>query len=187
MSRLRIQQRTRIYLGCEGQSEQSYGKRLGEIADAAGLSLYFDCDVLQPGGGDPLALIERAIRRIKQREAKRTAFALRAILLDQDKLGVKPERDALIEALARRNHLHLIWQEPCHEGLLLRHLDGQQKKRPVTSELAEQALKAVWNEYQKPMAAMHLAVRIDLQAVLRAASVESTFKTFLESIGLTRR
>lgn len=46
MSRLRIQQRIRIYLGCEGPSEQSYGKRLGEIADAAGLHLYFDCDVL---------------------------------------------------------------------------------------------------------------------------------------------
>jgi hypothetical protein len=184
MSRLRIQQRTRIYLGCEGQSEQSYVARLSQIAEAASLHLHFDNDVLQPGGGDPLALVELAIRRIKQREAKRTAFAFRAILLDRDKLGVKPERDAQIESLTKRNQLYLIWQEPCHEGFLLRHLEGQQTKRPVTSDLAEQALKAVWTEYQKAMPAMHLASKIDLQAILRASSVESIFKDFLVQIGL---
>jgi hypothetical protein len=187
MSRLRIQQRTRIYLGCEGPSEQSYGKRLGEIVEAVGLHLYFDNDVLQPGGGDPLALVELAIRRIKAKEAKRTTFALRAILFDRDKWGIKPERDAQIEPLAKRHRLHLIWQEPCHEGFLLRHIEGHEAARPVTSDLASQALKRVWSEYHKPMAAIHLAVRIDLQAILRAASVESPFKDFLDSIGLTRR
>ncbi len=187
MSRLRIQQRTRIYLGCEGLSEQSYGKRLGEIADAAGLHLYFDCDVLQPGGGDPFTLVQLAIRRIREIEAKRTAFTFRAILLDRDKWGIKPERDAQIEPLARRNRLHLIWQEPCHEGFLLRHLKGHETARPVTSELASQALKRIWAEYRKPMAAMHLTSKIDLRAILRAASAECTFKDFLDQIGLTRQ
>jgi len=56
VSRLRPQ-RTRIYFGCEGQSEQSYGKRLNEIADEVSLHLHFDNDVLQPGGGDPLELV----------------------------------------------------------------------------------------------------------------------------------
>ncbi len=181
----RIPQRVRIYLGCEGPSEQSYGKRLGEIADAAGLHLYFDNDVLQPGGGDPLALVQLAIRRIREREAKRTSFSHRAILLDRDKWGIKPERDAQIESLAKRNRLRLIWQEPCHEGFLLRHLEGQQTVRPKTSTLAAQALKSLWDEYHKPMPAMHLAGKIDLQAVLRVSSVESAFKEFLDQIGLT--
>jgi hypothetical protein len=182
-----IPQRKRIYLGCEGESEQSYGKRLNEIADAAGLHLHFDNDVLQPGGGDPLDLVKLAIRRIKEKEARRTSFAFRAILLDQDKWGIKPERDTQIEPLVRRNRLHLIWQKPCHESFLLRHLEGQQSARPQTSALASQALNRIWTEYHKPMTAVHLAVRIDLQAVLRAASVECTFKDFLDQIGLTRQ
>jgi len=186
MSRLRIQQRTRIYLGCEGQSEQSYGARLGQIAEAAGLHLHIDNDVLHPGGGDPLALVELATRQIRLKETKRGSFAHRAILLDCDKVGVKPERDAQIEPLARRNRLCLIWQEPCHEGFLLRHLEGHQSARPATSDLASQALKRIWAEYHKPMAAMHLAGRIDLQAVRSASSVEAAFQDFLGRIGLLR-
>jgi hypothetical protein len=185
MSRLRIQQRTRIYLGCEGQSEQSYGARLGQIADAVGLHLYFDSDVLQPGGGDPLALVRLAIRRIREKEAKRGIFAFRAILLDCDKMGAKRERDAQIGQLSSRNRLHLIWQEPCHEGFLLRHLDGHQTARPITSDLAEQTLKSVWAEYQKAMPAVRLATRIDLQAVRRACSVEAALAVFLNQIGFT--
>jgi hypothetical protein len=187
MSRLRIQQRTRIYLGCEGQSEQSYAARLSQIAEAAGLHLHIDNDVLHPGGGDPLALVELAIRRIKEIEAKRTAFALRAILLDRDKWGIKPERDTQIEPLAKRNRLHLIWQEPCHEGFLLRHLEGHEATRPVTSDLASQALKRIWAEYHKPMAAMHLASKIDLEAVRRASSVDAALAAFLHQIGLLRQ
>lgn len=181
----RIPQRMRIYLGCEGPSEQSYGKRLGEIADGAGLHLFLDCDVLRPGGGDPLALVQLAVCRIRRIEAKRTTFAFRAILLDRDKLGIKPERDAQIEPLATRNRLHLIWQEPCHEGFLLRHLEGHETARPLTSELASQALKRIWAEYQKPMAAMHLAGRIDIDALRRACSVEAALAAFLDQIGLT--
>ena len=164
MSRLRIQQRTRIYLGCEGQSEQSYGARLSQIAEAAGLHLHIDNDVLQPGSGDPLALVQSAIRRIKEREPKRGDFAFRAILLDRDRWGVAPERDAQIGQLSRQNRLHLIWQEPCHE-----------------------ALKAVWAEYEKPMPAAHLATRIDLQAVRRASLVETALAAFLDQIGLAGR
>ena len=85
---LRIPQRRRVYLGCEGASEQSYGKRLNEIADAAGLHLYIDCDVLQPGGGDPLALVESAIKRIRQRVLRRGPFADCAVMLDTDKLQI---------------------------------------------------------------------------------------------------
>ena len=184
MSRLRIQQRTRIYLGCEGQSEQSYGARLSQIADASGLHLHLDNDVLQPGGGDPLAIVQLAVRRIKQKESTRGVFAFRAVLLDRDKWGAAPERDARIDRLSSQNRLHLIWQEPCHEGFLLRHLDGQQTARPITSDLAAQALKCVWAEYEKPMPAVRLATRIDLQSVRRASLVDAALAAFLDQIGL---
>lgn len=184
MSRPRIQQRTRIYFGCEGESEQSYGKRLNEIADSFGLHLHFDKDIPRPGG-DPLQLTQSAIRRIKERE-KHGAFTYRALLIDRDKLGIKPEWAAQIESLAGKHRLHLIWQNPCHESFLLRHLEGQENARPQTTDLASQALKRAWPEYRKPMSAMQLATKIDVQAVLRFGSVEPAFAEFLDLIGLTQ-
>lgn len=187
MSRLRIRQRTRIYLGCEGESERSYGKRLNEIADAAGLSLFLDCDVLQPGGGDPLALVQLAVKHIGEKTSKRGAFAYRAVLLDKDKLGQTPDRDRQIPALVNRHRLCLIWQDPCHEAFLLRHLGYQTTTHPPGSELALQALKRHWPEYRKGMAAVELATRIDLSAIERVASVEAEFRSFLRQIGMTPR
>ena len=184
MSRLRIQQRTRIFLGCEGQSEQSYGARLSQIAEAAGLHVYIDNDVLQPGAGDPLALVQMAVRRIAEKERKRGVFSLRAVLLDRDKWGQAPDRDIQTAPLAARNRFSLIWQNPCHEGLLLRHLEGQENSHPATADLALQALKRVWPEYSKAMPAIQLATRIDLVAVRRACTAEPTLASFLIQIGL---
>jgi hypothetical protein len=187
LSRLRIQQRVRIYLGCEGQSEQSYAARLGQIADSAGLHLFIDNDVLQPGGGDPLALVELAIRRIAEKERKRGAFSLRAILLDRDKWGQTQDRDRQIAPLLAANGLSVIWQNPCHEGFLLRHFEGYETARPATSELAMQDLRRVWPEYYKAMPASQLAARIDKAAVRRASPAEQQFTSFLDQIGMTQK
>jgi hypothetical protein len=187
VSRLRIPQRTRIYLGCEGASEQSYGKRLNEIADAAGLHLFFDCDVLQPGGGDPLALVQVAVRHIRQKTSNRGAFAHTAILLDSDKRGLMPERDAQISPLIEKYGIHLIWQSPCHEGFLLRHLAEQERAGPPSSELAMQALRRHWPQYRKGMPAVELAARIDAIAVRRAIAIETELLAFLERIELASR
>lgn len=184
MRRLRIPQRTRIYLGCEGPSEQSYGRLLTTIADAAGLHLHIDNDVLQPGGGDPLALVQLSIRRIEQRERQRGEFAIRALLLDRDRIGMSPERDGQVERLAAANSVLLIWQDPCHEGFLLRHLEGNERARPMTSDLAMQALRRVWPEYEKGIPASQLARRIDFAGIRRARLPEQAFADFLERIGL---
>ena len=181
-----IPQRIRIYLGREGPSEQSYGKRLNEIADAAGLHLHFDNDVLQPGGGDPLELVKLAISRIDQKRRKRGDFARRAILLDRDKLPQNPEWEKLILRLAQQHELSLIWQDICHEAFLLRHLEQHTSSRPPTADLALQALKKLWPEYFKGMSAAQLAARIDLPAVRRAGSVEPGLAVFLDRIGLSR-
>ncbi len=183
MSRVRIPQRIRIYVGCEGQSEQSYARLLGAIADSAGLHIFIDNDVLQPGGGDPLALVELAVRRIVEKESKRGAFSHRAILLDSDKFGMTPERDRRVAQLAEENGLALIWQRPCHEAFLLRHFDGYEPRRPATSELAMVALRRLWPEYRKGMPAIQLSSRIDLAGIRRASDVEVEFSEFLDRIG----
>jgi hypothetical protein len=186
MRRPRILPRTRIYLGCEGESEQSYGARLGQIADSASLHLHIDNDVLRPGGGDPLALVELAVRRIAEREKRRGAFEFRAILLDRDKLGQNPDRDNRIDPLAAATGLTLIWQKPCHEGFLLRHFAGHETARPATADIAMQELKRIWPDYYKAMPAIQLAVRIDIEDIRRASVVEPQFASFLHQIGLPR-
>lgn len=177
-----FQQRKRIYLGCEGPSEQSYGKRLNEIVDAEGLRLFLDCDVL--GGGDPLTMVQLAVKRIREKTKKRGTFAYRAILLDRDRLGQTPDRDGQIPALAIRYGLCLIWQDPCHEAFLLRHFDGQAAARPTSSTLAHQALKRVWPAYEKAMPASELVNRITLAGIQRVCVVEAAFAEFLTRIGL---
>lgn len=179
-----IPQRKRIYFGCEGDSERSYGKLLNVLTDAAGLSLFLDCDVLQPGAGDPLALIETAIRRIYEKGAKHGAFKAHVVLLDSDKLGQSPQRDKRMHQLASEHLIQLIWQDPCHESFLLRHLAGQATMRPQSSELAMQAIRRSWPEYRKGMPASELAVKIDADAIRRAASVENDLNAFLTEIGL---
>ena len=88
------------------------------------------------------------------------------------------------EHLAREHDIRLIWQEPCHEALLLRHLPGRASDRPPTSKLALTALKAVWKEYEKPMSAASLSRRIDMAGLRRAAAAEPGLREFLNDIGV---
>jgi hypothetical protein len=104
-----IPPRRRIFLGCEGESEQGYGALLSRIAEEQGLHLAPQIVLLRPGGGDPLALVQLAIAKIREDERKRGEFSIKAVLLDQDKLGQAPERDQLLHAEAAQNDLHLIW------------------------------------------------------------------------------
>jgi hypothetical protein len=186
MTRVRvlIPQRTRVYLGCEGQSEQSYGRLLSQVAEDAGLHLLLDTDPLC--GGDPLAIVQTAIRHINQRKKLRGDFAHRALLLDRDRIGLTPERDREIAAIAEENSVLLIWQNPCHEGFLLRHFEGQATARPPTSDLAIRELRRIWPEYCKGMPASQLAARIEIRAIHRARAVEEQFSRLLDAIEFPR-
>ena len=78
MSRRRpnIPQRKRVFLGCEGESEASYGALLGWLADEPPpLDVHIEPRVLQPGAGDPLELVRRAIDLIGRIERCRTRSA----------------------------------------------------------------------------------------------------------------
>jgi hypothetical protein len=182
-----IRPRTRIYLGCEGESEQSYGKRLNQIADDTGLNLHLDCDVLRPGGGDPLMLVQLSISRILEKTRRRGPFAHCGLLIDRDKLGLNPAWAVQVNTLGTEHKLHIIWQDTCHEAFLLRHLAEQGNKRPPTNDLALQALTRIWPDYRKAMPAVELASRIDRAAVLRAAAVEVDLRDFLQLIGFPGR
>ena len=80
-----IQRRSRIFLGCEGESEQGYGAFLQKLVDESGLSVHVLPVNLQPAG-DPIKLAEKAVRAYA-REKKNGGFAGKVILLDMDRMA----------------------------------------------------------------------------------------------------
>lgn len=183
--RRRIPQRRRLFVGCEGESERGYGAFLTRLIEERELAVHLDMVVLQPGGGDPCAIVELAAQRIVQKQKSRgEPYDRKIVLLDADRLGAVPERDQRLQQIARRERLHLVWQRPCHEAMLLRHIDGCAQLSPPDSTAAVRELQRRWEDYRKGMSAARLAERLDLGAVLRAAAVENELAEFLTEIGL---
>jgi hypothetical protein len=178
-------QRTPIFIGCEGESERGYVRLLSRLVEQAELAVHLDPVVLQPGGGDPLAIVERAANELSERRRKRkTIYANQFVMLDRDKWGQAPARDARITGVAASAGLTLVWQEPCHEALLLRHLDGCAALRPQTTPLAAAALRQRWPSYSKPMDGAVLSQRLDQAGLLRAIAVEPDLAIMVNAIGL---
>lgn len=175
-----------MYLGCEGDSERAYGQILNDLLRAANRPVHLLVDPLVPGAGDPLTRVERALKRLPRLETQRSRFHLKAILMDSDQAKDAPQRAARAAQLAAQHRIMIIWQNPCHEALLLRHMPGCAKRSPQTSADAERDLTQVWPEYRKPMTRAGLARRIDLDRVRQAAGVESELRAFLNAVGLLR-
>jgi RloB-like protein len=183
-----VPQRRRVLVGCEGDSERGYAALLGELLDGIRADRYLDIVPLQPGAGDPLQLVERAIAYLAAdaRKRGRLSYMERAILLDRDRRTDNPDRGAQAETRARANKLRLIWQQPCFEALLLRHLPSCRERRPPMTALAIDELERHWPGYVKGLPAIRLAERIDAAAVRQAAAVEPELAAFLRTIGFLR-
>ena len=126
-------------------------------------------------------LIQKARQRITALEMHRTRFALKAVLID---FGVVAAVNEAAARLARDVGIdHLIWQDPDHEGFVLRHLPECQTRRPPRGRSLD-ALLREWPEYSKPMAAAQLAIRLELAHVHRACAVEAELQRFIQAIGL---
>jgi hypothetical protein len=144
--------------------------------------LHIHSEQLQPGAGDPLALVQQAVRLIANIQKRRVPFAVKAVLLDR---GSPQKNDAAIKHAAQNGIDHLIWQEPDHEGFLLRHLPGCQQHRPSRGQTLA-ALRREWPDYNKGMSAQELAQRIDLGCVRAACAVENDLRLFLRRLGLVQ-
>jgi hypothetical protein len=139
---------------------------------------------LSPGAGDPSARLRKAAQEIVRRRKRRSEFGLRVALLDSDQIDRDVQLRRQANRLAQELDIRIIWQEPCHEAFLLRHLDGFAQNRPPTCAFAEAILKSDWPDYRKPMTKIQLARRIDLDAVRRAAAVEPSLSAFLSEVNL---
>lgn len=178
-------EKKRFFLGCEGQSEIAYARLLNDFAAQVSAPAYLDIQPLFPGAGAPLARLQRAVKLLgKKVHRRRMPYAGRFTLLDRDQVQGNRRMVEDAERLAGEHDIKLVWQEPCHEALLLRHLYGHGGDRPPTCRNATSALKAAWPEYEKPMSAASLSQRVDQAGLRRAAAVEPGLKEFLDSIGL---
>jgi hypothetical protein len=178
-----IERRSRIFLGCEGESEQGYGVFLQRLADAAALNIHIVIKNLQPAG-DPLALAQKAVL-IFDKENQKAALIGKAIMLDADRLSEAQDRGRQALELLARERFTTIWQRPDHEGLLLRHFAGHEHDDPQRGR-SMQALQALWPGYRKNMAAADLQRGLTLEHVARAARVTPELMSLLRMIGLER-
>ena len=81
--------------------------------------------LLKPGAGDPLALVELAQKTLCRGPTYECPpYVHRAVLIDADRLGQAPHRDAQIAPIAQAARIRVVPQRPCHEALLLGYLEG---------------------------------------------------------------
>lgn len=181
-SRRNLQKRKLILLGCEGKSERAYVALLNRFAHDASLPVQIRSLGLEHAG-DPLGRVRLLLKKIR---AERKQYHWVGILLDSDQAQSKHTEPRVREArrLAKEHDINLVWQNPCHEGLLLRHMPGQEKIQPVNCADAQKKLVVIWREYRKPMAANQLSSRIRLEDAQRAARVEPDLKELLKATGL---
>lgn len=179
-----VRQRAPVFFGCEGLSEVGYGRFLQILADEADLHLHIDAVDVQ--NGDPLAIVEGAVALARRREAARAPYRHRVLALDADQLGTSPERDARAISVADRAKFRLLWQRPCFEALLLRHLEGCETLRPALTRDAEREIAVRWPDYRKGLPALDLRRRLHIGDVLRAAGVEDDLAAILRLLGLIR-
>lgn len=179
-----IRQRRRVFIGCEGESERSYVALLQKL-----MEIKPDYQLIPEvlNGGDHLANIESAQKALKKHQVQaRGQFVAKYVLLDSDLRGRNARRDADCDRLARQLDLRLIWQNPCHEAFLLRHLEECTQRRPPTSGESEQQLRAAWPGYEKNFGRERLSARIDIAALNRVRRVEPELEGLLILVGLVR-
>jgi hypothetical protein len=122
-------------------------------------------------------------RRKKQGEKKGGDYAVSYVLTDNDKKGQAPQRDQQAIKLAQDAGLTIIWHDPCHEALLLKHLPNSQQLKPQSTALALTALTATWAAYNKGMPAAKLAATINADSLRQARAVEPALNALLTDLG----
>lgn len=179
-----IPQRRLAFVGCEGDSELAYVALLNDIASARSIHIRFQAERLNPGAGDHCALVERAAEHLATRKRRGTRYVVAAVLLDRDRWGLSPTRDAHATVLAAKHGLLLVWQQPNHEAVLLRHFEGCQALQPPAHASLEY-LQKLWPEYDKSgMTAAKFSRRIGYQQILQACEVETELREFLQRMGM---
>ena len=175
-----------IFFGCEGESEQSYGKFLNRLAKKMHLKIHISTFIASPAG-DAFSVIQKSIKEYKIRSRNRNIFKAKIVLLDDDTLAqIESKKRKKMYKMIKDSEFIAIWQSPNHEGFLLKHFDGHQNSNPSKKDL-KMILRKVWPEYKKNISADKIDKALDIEKVIRASSVNKDFMNTLKIIGIVDR
>jgi hypothetical protein len=178
-------QRRPIFLGCEGESEQSYGKLLDQLINDYRDDLHIQSHLLTGTGGNPLMLVNLANAQIQRNESiNNSPYLARALLLDYDTSIKLQSQNIKAERAAQAADLILIWQDPCHEAFLLLHT--HKKRRPNSSKEANNQLCKLWPNYEKGMTTRQLRKNITIANVMAAAKACEGLSKLLRILDLPK-
>lgn len=108
-------QLTRYFIGTEGIAEQALARWNESLCVDAGHKILFQIPEIGPGGGSTLTIVQRTLAN--RNHSRRGPYSHTLVFLDEDRRAFD---GSAAEELARREGIHLVWQTPNLEGLLLR-------------------------------------------------------------------
>lgn len=174
-------EKTRFFIGAEGEGEQSFVKWIQQLCDKQGLSVYLDCKNLAGGGYS--SLVKKAAIHRDQRLEKGVYKAC-FLFADTDRSTTGDWTLERFRSEAAAKDLVLCCQHPKLEALFVRLHPGKESATIPTTAAASQQLQTLWATYEKPADAFTLARRFSLDDLLRAAGAQPELKEFLKTIGL---
>jgi len=181
LRRLRLdrEQLTRYFVGTEGQGERALARWIESLCVDAGHKILFDVPGAGPGGGSTLIVVQRTLTN--RSHSRRGPYSRTLVFLDADRRTADGP-DA--EMLAHRERIHLVWQTPNIEGLLLRLFPGQENRKPPADQTLNE-LKRYWPNYEKnKIARVDLKERFSLSDLHRAARFDHNLLILLRELRL---
>lgn len=181
MTKRIIQQRKRIFIAGEGDSEQSFVKWLQRLSDQNGLHVHLDCQPL--GGGGYKTMLKKATREQKRKERHKAVFSILLVDSDRDERGDDGWSIEQLKHEALKHNIIICLQTPNQEGILLRMISGNERSKPNAANV-QKSLRSVWSDYKKPVDAQTLATKFLLEDLIRLAHFDTELKELLSMIGL---
>ncbi len=172
-------QLTRYFVGTEGLGERALVRWIESLCVDAGHKIFFDVPGIGPGGGSTLTVVQRTLTN--RNHSRRGPYARTLVFLDEDR---RTFDGPAAEVLARRERMHLVWQTPNIEGLLLRLFPGQESRQPPADQTSRELIR-YWPNYKKnEIAATDLKERFTLSDLHRAARFDNSLSMLLRELGL---
>lgn len=172
-------QLARYFVGTEGMGERALARWIESLCGDAGHKMWFHVPATGPGGGSTLDVVQRTLTN--RNRSHRGPYSGTLVFLDEDRRRFD---GPAAEVLARREGIHLIWQTPNIEGLLLRLFPGQESRRPPADQTSR-ALERYWPNYKKnEISAADLKERFSLSDLQRAAQFDNNLLMLLHKLEL---
>lgn len=181
MTKRIIQQRKRIFIAGEGDSEQSFVKWLQRLSDQSGLHVHLDCQPL--GGGGYKTMLKKAMQERKRKERHKAVFSILLVDSDRDERGDDGWSIEQLKHEALKHKITICVQTPNQEGILLRMIAGNERSKPNSANV-QKLLRNAWPDYKKPVDAQTLATKFLLEDLIRLAHFDTELKILLSMIGL---